>query len=147
MGIKSRVADLRQDGQLLLELDNRCFNRIIDYPSASVKEELGFLSGSSTYICFDDDKAVGFFAYKDNSKGEVELKTMAVIPEYRGRGIGKEMMAYFLQSNKGKDLFLVTHPQNSGAIVLYLKSGFAITGWNENYYGDGQPRLMLKRKA
>lgn len=35
--------------------------------------------------------------------------------------------------------------ENASAIILYLKLGFEIYGLKENYYGDGQPRLLLKR--
>lgn len=129
----------------MLELDNLCFSRDFDYPSATIEEELGYLKRSETYIYFDDVKAVGFFSYKLIENGEVELKSMAVIPEYQNKGIGKRMMGRFLELNSGKNLFLVTHPFNTGAIIFYLRSGFKIVGWKENYYGDGQPRLLLRK--
>lgn len=146
MEAESRKANYGDDGKILLELDNLCFNREFDYPSASVEEELNYLKGSETYIYLDNDKAIGFFSFKDMDSGEVELKSMAVIPEYQGKGIGRQMMDRYLRLNEGKDLFLVTHPLNGAAIILYLRSGFNIVGWKENYYGDGQPRLILKRK-
>ena len=45
-----------------------------------------------------------------------------------------------------KAIITVTHPQNTGAIILYLEHGFKIVGWKDDYYGDGQPRLMLEYK-
>ena len=40
---------------------------------------------------------------------------------------------------------LVTHPQNTAALKLYSKYGFIVTGQKENYYGDGEPRLILTK--
>ncbi len=31
---------------------------------------------------------------------------------------------------------IVTHPKNTPALKLYLKYGFKIESWKDNYYGD-----------
>lgn len=146
MSLKLRKADLRKDGRLLKELDNLSFSRDFDMPSMSVEEEVKFLRSCQTYIYYKDNKPVGFYSYIENM-GEVELKGIAVIPDFQNKGIGRKMTEDFLSKIKGKRSFLVTHPKNSGAIILYLKCGYEITGWKENYYGDGQPRLRLNRPA
>lgn len=38
---------------------------------------------------------------------------------------------------------LVTHPENTKAIRLYESLGFKIAERKENYYGDGEPRVVL----
>jgi len=38
---------------------------------------------------------------------------------------------------------LAAHPDNFRAIKLYQSLGFAIESRKENYYGDGEPRLIL----
>jgi len=40
-------------------------------------------------------------------------------------------------------IWLITHPLNTPAILLYLKNGFQITGWKDNYYGDSEPRIIF----
>lgn len=95
-------------------------------------------------MVYDGKTPIGFFAYKIN-KEDVEIKTMAVLPQYQRKAIGRMMMKKLLQLTKGKCLNLVTHPQNSQAIIFYLKSGFEIYGRVDNYFGDGKPRLKLRR--
>lgn len=41
-----------------------------------------------------------------------------------------------------KRIDLVTRPQNSRAFMLYLLLGFAAESWKDNYFGDGEPRLV-----
>jgi ribosomal protein S18 acetylase RimI-like enzyme len=55
------------------------------------------------------------------------------------------MIMHSLQTIGIKPVHLVVHPKNVGALLLYLKCGFEMYGWDENYYGDGQPRLLVKR--
>ena len=144
MKLTSRKADLEKDGNLLLNLDNECFNRPFDLPSSSVNEQVTYLKDSLTFIYYDGDKPIGFFAYEPQENNQIELKTMAVIPSYQNKGVGKKMADDFLRRVKGKRVHTVTHPKNTAAIILYLKHGFQIYGWKNNYYGDGEPRLLLK---
>ena len=44
-----------------------------------------------------------------------------------------------------KRIDLVTHPDNIKAIALYQSLGFAIESRKENYYGDGEPRIVMAR--
>jgi ribosomal protein S18 acetylase RimI-like enzyme len=42
-----------------------------------------------------------------------------------------------------KRLDLVVHPDNIGAIKLYNSLGFETESLKENYFGDGEPRLIM----
>lgn len=138
-----RRVDVLKVGSLLLRIDNEAFTRDFDIPSKDVDEQASYLKDCEVYVAYDKSTPIGFFAYKvDGDK--VELKTTAVIPEYQNRGFGKRMTAKFLELTKGNTIYTVTHPKNTPAIILYLKFGFQIYGWKDNYYGDGQPRLQLK---
>lgn len=145
MKFKERVADLSLDGQILLDIDNKAFNRPFDNPSSSIEEEIEFLKGAETHIWLDGDKPIGFFSFKKTGD-EVELKTVAVVPEHQGHRFGRYMVERFLEINDDYDCWLVVHPKNWLAILLYLRKGFEIDEWKENYYRDGQPRLVMKRK-
>ena len=54
-------------------------------------------------------------------------------------------MKKLLELVKGNQVYMITHPKNIAAIILYLKNGFEIASWKENCYGDGEPRLILQR--
>lgn len=129
----------------LFQLDNLVFNRIFDIPSKDVEEESSFLKNSTIHLVYNEKTPIAFCAYEPKGHDSTEVKVMAVLPEFQNKGIGKAMMKKMLEENKGKDLFLVTHPSNTNAITFYFKHGFEIVGWRENYFGDGQPRLVMRR--
>ena len=131
-------------GQLLFEIDNAAFTREFDLRARNIQEEVDYLKNSEVFLAYDDNRAVGLIGYQLESD-KAEIKTLAVIPEYQNKGIGKQMMTEILSKLKGKKVNLVTHPKNTSAIILYLKSGFKIYGWKDNYYGDGEPRLMFEQ--
>jgi ribosomal-protein-alanine N-acetyltransferase len=138
-----KKADLKEIGEDLFYIDNAAFNRDFDLKSRSVKEETDYLQNSEIYVAYEGVKTIGFIAYEDK-QDSVEIISLAVIPEYQKKGIGKLLLNQILDGLKGRKIHLVTHPRNTPAIILYLKLGFEIYGLKENYYGDGQPRLLLK---
>jgi ribosomal-protein-alanine N-acetyltransferase len=53
-------------------------------------------------------------------------------------------MSFILEKCKGTDrIDLVTHPENKNALQLYMSLGFKVESRRENYFGDGEPRLVL----
>lgn len=138
-----KKANLKEIGENLFCIDNAAFNRDFDLKARSVKEEVDYLQNSEIYVAFEVTKIIGFIAYEDK-QDSVEIISLAVIPEYQKKGIGKLLLNQILGKLKSRKIHLVTHPRNTPAIILYLKLGFEIYGLKENYYGDGQPRLLLK---
>jgi ribosomal protein S18 acetylase RimI-like enzyme len=146
MEINCRKADLSIDGQTLFEIDNLAFTRDFDIPARNREEEVNYLKNCETFIYFDGQKALGICAWLFHENNEVELRQLCVIPEYQGKGVGKMMIADFLKRVGGRKAFLIVHPKNTVGLMLYLKNGFIIEEWKDNYYHDGQPRLYLERK-
>jgi len=138
-----KKVNLQDVGKELFLIDNAAFNRDFDLKARSVEEEVSYLQKSDIYGAYDEEKMVGFVAYEDRA-GTTEIMSLAVIPEYQKKGIGKSLLSHVLAHLKDQKCELVTHPRNTPAIILYLKLGFEIYGLKENYYGDGQPRLLLK---
>lgn len=145
MDLTITKVDVNKFGKVLLEIDNRVFTREFDLPSRDVQEQVSYLRDSETFIAYKDKKPVGFLSFK--VKGDdVEIKTMVVIPEYQGQGLGQQMMKLIKKLTHNKEVTLVTHPKNSQAIIFYLKCGFEICGFVDDYFGDGEPRLKLQLK-
>lgn len=134
--------DISQYGKQLYDMDVRAFNRSYDYPSPSVVMTLSYLKDCEVYMCEADGAPVGILAYAQ-VRGEVEVKQILVLPEYQNKGYGKNIVDKLIELTKGKKVWLVTHPKNTAAIILYLKRGFELAGWMDNYYGDGEPRIKL----
>jgi ribosomal protein S18 acetylase RimI-like enzyme len=65
------------------------------------------------------------------NKGEFYISNVAVYPEFRGIGLGNELMLNaekIARSTKNKSISLDVEVQNEGAINLYKKLGFKIIG-------------------
>ncbi|MEI8090701.1 MAG: GNAT family N-acetyltransferase [bacterium] len=56
-----------------------------------------------------------------------KIDGLIILPKYRNQGIGTYAMKVFLKKLKNEKIIrLVTHPENTPAILLYLKLGFLI---------------------
>jgi ribosomal protein S18 acetylase RimI-like enzyme len=74
------------------------------------------------------------------------LSNIAVDPDFRRRGIARAATVFLLEEAKGcARIDLVTHPDNAAAIALYRSLGFEVESRKENYFGDGQPRVVMLR--
>jgi ribosomal-protein-alanine N-acetyltransferase len=138
-----KKVNLKEIGEDLFYIDNAAFNRDFDLKAKSVKEEVDYLQNSEIYVAYEGVKTIGFIAYEDKHNS-VEIISLAVIPEYQRKGIGKLLLNQVLSKLEKRKIHLITHPRNTPAIILYLKLGFEIYGLKKDYYGDGQPRLLLK---
>ena len=81
-------------------------------------------------VCYVDDKAIGCGAFKKYDGGKAEIKRMFVLPEYRGYGIGsnilKELELWAAELNYN-ECILETGKNNPEAINLYQqKAGYFI---------------------
>lgn len=135
--------DPKDFGETLFKMDIEAFNRKFDYPSPSVKMTLDYLKNCQVYLAYDDSTLIGTFAF-ETKKESVEVKQIIVLPKFQKKGYGNKLVKELLRINNGKQLWLVTHPKNTGAIVLYLKNRFEIVAWKDDYYGDKQPRIILR---
>ncbi len=136
-------ASLKEKAQLLFEMDVKSFTKDFDCPARNVEDTISYLTGSEIYLAYEGDEMIGSFSFIEKN-GEVEIKQLLVLPQYQGKGYGRELVKESLNLVKGKRVWLVTHPKNTPAIITYLKAGFIINEWKENYYGDGQPRLLFR---
>ncbi|MCD4500299.1 GNAT family N-acetyltransferase [Chromobacterium vaccinii] len=76
---------------------------------------------------------------------ELWLLSLALLPSCRGRGAGKALMQAALQAMKprARSIRLTVDPANPAA-ALYRKLGFAEIGAEADYFGPGEPRLLLE---
>ncbi len=98
------------------------------------------------YLILRDNKVVGNISYEKKSGDTAYISGFAIDPKFQKQGIGREAIRLLLEELKGmKRIELVTHPENSPALKIYLSFGFAIKERKENYFGDGEPRIKLVR--
>ena len=140
-----QAVNLAEKAQLLFEMDVKTFTREFDFPARNVEDTIEYLKDCKIYLAYINNEVVGLFAYQELANHVVEVKQLIVLKKFQGHGYGQELLKQ-LFTLSAKKIRLVTHPLNNAAIITYLKSGFQLIGWKDNYYGDEQPRLLLEKK-
>ncbi len=91
--------------------------------------------------------ANAFMLWRSNSK-KGHLYTIAVDPDFHGKGIGKQLLlACEAEARKrGCDqIILEVRQDNTGAIALYQKHGYQVTGVMKHYYEDNSDAYKMTR--
>ncbi len=135
-----------KDWQTVAKMEKNAASELF-FPLTDKEEILDYIKNSNVYITHCKDNIVGTVSYEIKKDGAVHFNGLIVLKEYRCRGIAKLVMTQILSELKEKDVFeLTVHPKNTPAILLYLKLGFFIKEWKDNYFGDGTPRLVLEKR-
>jgi ribosomal protein S18 acetylase RimI-like enzyme len=96
------------------------------------------------YILEKEGRIIGNVTYEIKSQDHVYISGLLILPEFQRKGLGKEVMQNILQEiGNVTRIDLVTHPDNLKAIHLYKSFGFTIESRKENYFDDGEPRLIM----
>lgn len=133
------------DAQELSELDKRCFD--IPWSQKSFEDEAG--NNLATYfIAKDNGKIIGYAGFWSVS-GEGDITNIAVLPEYRKRGIASALLESVIKKSRSLDLSLLTlevRKSNFAAQNLYSKFGFEIIGERKRYYSDNHEDALIMTK-
>ena len=77
---------------------------------------------------------------------EAHITNVAMLPEFRGQGIGSKMLSEYIHIVKQKGITAMTlevRPSNQAAIALYEKFGFRSVGLRKGYYQDNNEAAMI----
>ncbi|MBI5351248.1 MAG: ribosomal protein S18-alanine N-acetyltransferase [Chloroflexi bacterium] len=78
---------------------------------------------------------------------EVHIATVATHPDFRKRGIGKDLLVCVLRSAKEEGAltsFLEVRESNLAALEMYRKFGYVESGRREKYYHDnGEDAILM----
>jgi predicted GNAT family N-acyltransferase len=83
---------------------------------------------------FLNDNLVGVSSFMKSShvlfadKNQYQLRGMAILPEARGKGCGKELIDFTVQSLQHKDVSILWCNAREVAVNFYEKRGFSIIG-------------------
>lgn len=83
----------------------------------------------------EGESAAGFVLARQ-AADEVELLLIAVLPDYRGKGLGRRLLAQFIESARARSaakVFLEMR-SNNPAERLYRAAGFEQIGQRKDYY-------------
>ena len=79
---------------------------------------------------------------------ECQIGSIAVLPEYRRRGIARQLLEILLETcrkTKTPETYLEVRVSNAAAIELYRSLGFETDGLRKSYYQDGEDALTMAR--
>ncbi len=135
------------DVESMTTLYNQCFSKpwqMSDFQvyvtESNVRKCLGVFHGPSL---------VGLLAYQ-NVKGEVDIITLCVNPDFRRQGIGSQLIESLKQEKDCISFNLEVNIENTKAIGLYLQHGFTKVGERKDYYlssqGVAQDAILLQYK-
>jgi ribosomal-protein-alanine N-acetyltransferase len=78
--------------------------------------------------------------------GVLEIRSVAVRPRARGRGLGRALVRALLgraREAEAERADLEVRAGNAAAIALYVSEGFVPVGRRRRYYGDGEDALLM----
>ena len=109
------------------------------------------LKKGMNYIVADDNgKIIGLTTWIMHGlpkHGLVELDRIAVLPEFRGKGIGKKLFSFTIDELEKnidpQEIFLSVSQYNIPALIFYLKNGFVIFDFKKKIF-DNLDRLYLR---
>jgi len=119
------------------------------FPDGWTGESLGDLlasPGAFAFISIEVSSLAAGFVLARVAAGEAEILTIAVRPNARRKGVGRQLMeAAARQARKmgATAMFLEVGETNAPARALYKGLGFAEAGRRKNYYG-AENGLVLK---
>ena len=73
--------------------------------------------------------------------------TLAVRPEFRGRGIGSALLKAMEEAfGKSSDVYLYVDTENETAVRLYRRAGYKQTGIIPSYYMNGHDAIIMRNE-
>ena len=133
-------AELRLEGvdesrlETLVELDRRCFET--PWPASSWAGELG-AAHTQQFVGLQERGGLVAYASVSLVAGEAEIRRIAVLPEHRRRGHGREFLVALLgrlRAAGAERVYLEVRASNRAARALYAAAGFAEDRIRAGYY-------------
>lgn len=143
-----RIVPMNEDHlDELAALERICFSR--PWSRRMLAEELE--NACAAFIVAEDPQNGQVLGYAGVlvMADEGYITNVAVYPEYRHRGIAKQIIEVFMNFARGNHLAFLTlevRPTNTAAIALYKSFGFEEVGRRKNYYDlPKEDALILTR--
>jgi ribosomal-protein-alanine N-acetyltransferase len=90
---------------------------------------------------------IGFVAGDPHpSDGYSWIATIGVLPEYRRKGIGRQLLHACEEQLKTSVVKLSVRASNDGAIRLYEQEGYRRADVWQAYYNDGEAALIMEKE-
>ena len=134
-----RLEDLEQ----VVAIDQLSFS--LPWPAHSFRYELIENDVSRQWVAAANDEVIAMIIVW-LIMDEAHIATVAVHPEYRGRGIGRQILLTALRecaAHGALSATLEVRERNAIAIDMYRKLGFKVVGRRKRYYQDTNEDAIL----
>ncbi len=139
------------DFDRLYAVEELCFDPLLRFGRRQMWQLVG-CSDAATWIAEEQGQMAGFaiieWAQRRNGIAAY-LETIEVVPEARGRGVGRQLLLRVedsaRQAGAGR-IWLHVEATNEAAIRLYETQGYRSEGRRENYYPEGRAALLYGKR-
>jgi ribosomal-protein-alanine N-acetyltransferase len=140
-----RKAELR-DFFKLLRLEKLCF-QADSWPWIDVLAALTFPE-TIRLVVERQDELVGFVIGDRRRHREMGwIASIAVHPDCRRQGLGRELLAACERALSSKRLRLSLRPSNLGALALYRIEGYVEVDRWRRYYRNGEDAIVMEKRG
>ena len=122
MNLKIQLVNTKKEYEEILNIRKLVF---VEEQNVPIDIEIEYEDESHHVICYHNDLPVATGRWRETSFG-VKLERFAVLHEFRGMGIGKQIVNFILsQISSNKTIYL--HAQEA-VVDFYAKLGFEVLG-------------------
>ncbi len=139
---KASLSDVKE----IAEIENLCFS--VPWSEKAVEE---FIENPlCVMFCAKQNGIIAGYVGLYIIIGDCDIANVAVLPEFRKRGIAIKLMEHaesFAKEKNVNKLMLEVRASNLPAISLYEKLGFSTVGIRKNYYTQPKEDALLMDKT
>ena len=104
-----------------------------------------YLERGVMYILEDFDAVVGEIVVTDEGEGILEIKNIAVNPQYSTKGYGRALIDYIEKEYRGRfSTLLVGTGESPSTVPFYEKCGFRYSHRIKNFFLDNYDHLIYE---
>lgn len=140
-----RPADFRR----LCEIDRLCFEPKAAYSASEMAALLGARGSLAIVAENRRGRIVAFVGAERRRDGPARLITLDVLPRYRKRGLGRELLLRCeqrLRAAGARSVRLETAVANRAAQALYLSLGYTFVKRLPRYYANGEDAWAMEKE-
>ena len=117
------------------------------WSSSQYKEEFSAPTRHFVVAVDEAQSIIGYAGVFAPGHAEADILTVGVVPQHRGKGVAKALMALITEWAKGQGsiaMMLEVKIDNPEAIGLYESLGYAKLNVRKDYFGAGLDALVMR---
>lgn len=135
-----------EDTQTLLDIEKTAIGPKTYSGYSEEVEVIDYIKSDVVYLIKQGGQVAGSISYEVRSDDHAHISGLVIKPEFQGQGVAKKALLKLLEELRSfRKLDLVVHPDNTKAVELYKSLGFQVGATKENFFGNGEPRLVMNK--